>query len=174
MYIRKKKVSLVMENLFRSAFGGGGNLGDAGLDAKSALEAAKVGRHCEIVDECLTRGARNEIHICDSNMNGSYEREAISRRYADNETDLDAKMTRCKEAESVTENTKSILAPMAGEEAIVHERLVSVTSAGAGELAVNSGDEHESIVGWAFQPNSEKSSQSYPSPEFLNSLSFIK
>ena len=79
-----------------------------------------------------------------------------------NETDLDAK--------SVTENTKSILAPMAGEricgrtewnesgkradgancdrvtiaelcerkansrqEAIVHERLVSVTSAGAGE-----------------------------------------
>ena len=39
---------------------------------------------------------------------------------------------------------------------------------------VNSGDEHESIVGWAFQPNSEKSIQSYPSPEFLNSLSFIK
>ena len=57
-------------------------------------------------------------------------------------------MTRCKDAESVTENTKSILAPMAGEEAIVHERLVSVTSAGAGELAVNSGDELGSIVGW--------------------------
>ena len=107
-------------------------------------------------------------------MNGSSEREAISRRYADNETDLDAKMTRCKDAESVTENTKSILAPMAGEEAIVHERLVSVTSAGAGELAANSGDEHESIVGWTFQPNNEKSIQSYPSPEFLNSLSFIK
>ena len=86
---------------------------------------------------------------------------------------------------------------MAGEEAIVHERLASVTSAGAGELAakflkddrtirreddksvteinfVNVGDEYESIVGWAFQPNNEKSIQSYPSPEFLNSLSFIK
>ncbi len=63
-----------------------------------------VGWDCEIADEWLTRGARNEIHICDSNMNGSYEREAISRRY----------------------------------------------------------------------PNSEKSTQSYPSPEFLNSLSFIK
>ena len=57
-------------------------------------------------------------------------------------------MQRGIEAKSVTENTKSILAPMAGEEAIVHERLVSVTSAGAGELAANSGDEHESIVGW--------------------------
>ena len=30
-----------------------------------------------------------------------------------------------------------------------------VTIAGAGELAANSGDEHESIVGWAFQPNNE-------------------
>ena len=39
---------------------------------------------------------------------------------------------------------------------------------------VNSSDEHESIVGWAFQPNNEKSIQSHPSPEFLNSLSFIK
>ena len=97
---------------------------------------------------------------------------------------------------------------MAGEEAIVHERLVSVTSAGAGELAANSGGEHESIVGWGCEiadewltrgarneihicdsnmngsyereaisrryPNNEKSIQSYPSPEFLNSLSFIK
>ena len=45
-------------------------------------------------------------------------------------------MHRGKDAKSVTENTKSILAPMAGEEAIVHERLVSVTSAGAGELAI--------------------------------------
>ena len=63
-----------------------------------------VGWGCEIADEWLTRGARNEIHICGSNMNGSYEREAISRRY----------------------------------------------------------------------PNSEKSIQSHPSPEFLNSLSFIK
>ena len=207
----KKESEFGYGKFIKKSFRGGGNLGDAGLDAKSALEAAKVGRHCEIADECLTRGARNVIHICDSNMNGSSEREAISRRYADNETDLDAKMTRCKEVESVTENTKSILAPMAGEricgrtewnesgkradgancdrvtiaelcerkansrqEAIVHERLVSVTSAGAGELAVNSGDEHESIVGWAFQPNSEKSIQSYPSPEFLNSLSFIK
>ena len=42
-----------------------------------------VGRHCEIADEFLTRGARNVIHICYSNMNGSYEREVIPRRYAD-------------------------------------------------------------------------------------------
>ena len=39
---------------------------------------------------------------------------------------------------------------------------------------VNSGDKHESIVGWGCYPNNEKSTQSYPSPEFLNSLSFIK
>ena len=44
---------------------------------------------------------------------------------------------------------------MAGEEAIVHERLASVTSAGAGEIAANSGDEHESIVGWGCYPNNE-------------------
>ena len=78
-------------------------------------------------------------------MNGSSEREAISRRYADNETDLEAKTLRCIEAKSVTEIN-----------------------------FVNSGNKHESIVGWAFQPNNEKSIQSYPSPEFLNSLSFIK
>ena len=47
-----------------------------------------VGRHCEIADEWLTRGARNEIHICDSYMNGSSEREVISRRYADTKLDL--------------------------------------------------------------------------------------
>ena len=92
-------------------FRGGGNLRDASLEPKTALEAAK----------------RN----------------------------LDAKMQRGIEAKSVTENTKSILAPMAGEEAIVHERLVSVTSAGAGELAANSGDEHESIVGCGCYPNNE-------------------
>ena len=39
---------------------------------------------------------------------------------------------------------------------------------------VDSSDEHESIVGWAFQPNNEKLIQSYPSLEFLNSLPFIK
>ena len=58
-------------------------------------------------------------------------------------------------AKSVMENTESILAPMAGEDAIVHERLVSVTSAGAGE-------------------NQNEIIQSNPSPEFLNSLPFIK
>ena len=58
-------------------------------------------------------------------------------------------------AKSVMGNTESILAPMAGEDAIVHERLVSVTSAGAGE-------------------NQNEIIQSYPSPEFLNSLPFIK
>ena len=47
------------------------------------LAAKQVGRHCEITDECPTRGASNEIHICDSNMNGSYEREVISRREAE-------------------------------------------------------------------------------------------
>ena len=45
-------------------------------------------------------------------------------------------MQRRQDAKPVTEDTKSILAPMAGEEAIVHERLASVTSAGAGEIAV--------------------------------------
>ena len=69
--------------------------------------------------------------------------------------DLDAKMQRCEEAKSFTEITEPILAPMEGEEAIVHERLVSVTSAGAGE-------NHIATI------------QSYPSPEFLNSLPFIK
>ena len=51
----------------------------------SKLKLWKVGL-CEITDECLTRGARNEIHICNSNMNGSSEREAISRHYPNNET----------------------------------------------------------------------------------------
>ena len=61
-----------------------------------------VGRHCGITDECSTRGARNEIHICDSNMNGSSEREVISRHYADKESDLDAKMLRYIDAKSVS------------------------------------------------------------------------
>ena len=75
------------------------------IDAKSVTEInfvnsgdeheSIVGWGCEIADEWLTRGARNEIHICDSNMNGSSEREAISRRYPNNETDLDVKMRRC-------------------------------------------------------------------------------
>ena len=64
-------------------------------------------------------------------------------------------MQRCEEAKSFTEITESILAPMEGEEASVHERLVSVTSAGAGE-------NHIATI------------QSNPSPEFLNSLPFIK
>ncbi len=64
-------------------------------------------------------------------------------------------MQRCEEAKSFTEITEPILAPMEGEEAIVHERLVSVTSAGAGE-------NHIATI------------QSNPSPEFLNSLPFIK
>ena len=71
------------------------------------------------------------------------------------ETDSDAKMPRGIEAKSVTGITKSILAPMAGEDAIVHERLVSVTSVGAGE--------NQNVI-----------IQSNPSPEFLNSLPFIK
>ena len=46
-------------------------------DDKYKTEA--ISRHCEIADEYSTRGASNEIHICDSNMNDSYEREVISR-----------------------------------------------------------------------------------------------
>ena len=49
------------------------------VDSSSEHESI-VGWGCEIADEWLTRGARNEIHICDSNMNGSSEREVISRR----------------------------------------------------------------------------------------------
>ena len=83
-----------------------------------------VGWGCEIADEWLTRGARNEIHICDSNMNGSYEREAISRRYPNNEIEI----------LSVSEVMK--------EFSLLGEVVSSI--------------------------------QSYPSPEFLNSLPFIK
>ena len=82
------------------------SLGEGGalfVVVKAAEQLANVGRDCEITDEYSTRGASNEIHICDSNMNDSYEREVISRRYPDNETDLDAKMPRCKEAKSVSE-----------------------------------------------------------------------
>ena len=57
------------------------------VDSSSEHESI-VGWGCEIADEWLTRGARNEIHICDSNMNGSYEREAISRRYPNNEKSI--------------------------------------------------------------------------------------
>ena len=115
-YVQSKKESeFGYEKFIKKSFRGGGNLEDAGLDAKTALEAAK--------------------------QLGSEAAKVV-----------DAKTPRCTDAKSVTGNTKSILAPMAGEEAIVHERLVSVTSAGAGELAANSGDEHESIVGWDFYP----------------------
>ena len=62
-----------------------------------------------------------------ANLSAAHDVEAIKV--------VDAKTQRGIEAKSVTENTKSILTPMAGEEAIVHERLASVTSAGAGELA---------------------------------------
>ena len=82
---------------------------------------------------------------------GKHRNPGIIGRWAD----LDAKMQRCEEAKSFTEITESILATMEGEEAIVHERLVSVTSAGAG------GNQNVII-------------QSNPSPEFLNSLPFIK
>ena len=146
--------------------------------------------------------------------------------------DFAARQLGSEAAKSVMGNTESILAPMAGEEAIVHERLASVTSAGEGEITakfvkdvrairrkddkfetekvvlVDSSSEHESIVGWGCEiadewltrgasneihicdsnmngsyereaisrryPNNEKSIQSNPSPEFLNSLPFIK
>ena len=95
-----------MEDLFRRAFGGGGNRGEA---------------------RDIVRGAAKQL------------RSEAAR------CGLDAKTQRGIEAKSVTEIN-----------------------------FVNSSDDHESIVGWAFQPNNEKSIQPYPSPEFLNSLSFIK
>ncbi len=125
-----------------------------------------------------------------ANLSASHDVEVIKV--------VDAKTQRGIEAKSVTENTKSILTPMAGEEAIVHERLASVTSAGAGELAArvvkddrtisreDDKSETEAISRHSEGSNNfipknlvtanteEKSIQSYPSPEFLNSLSFIK
>ena len=67
-----------------------------GKDAKSVTKVildnscneheSIVGWACEITDECSTRGASNEIHSCNSNMNDSYEREVISRHQPNNET----------------------------------------------------------------------------------------
>ena len=48
------------------------------VDSSSEHESI-VGWGCEIADEWLTRGARSEIHICDNNVNDSYEQEIISR-----------------------------------------------------------------------------------------------
>lgn len=56
---------------------------------------------------------------------------------SDNEIGLDAKRHRGIETKFVTENMLLNLAPMVGEEAIVHERLASVTSASAGEIFIN-------------------------------------
>ena len=58
-------------------------------------------------------------------------------------------------AKSVMGNTESILAPMAGEESSSLRTVVSIRNAGAGE-------------------NQNEIIQSNPSPEFLNSLPFIK
>ena len=83
---------------------------------------------------------------------------------------LDAKMQRCEDAKSITKaakqlgsqaaksvmgNTESILAPMVGEESSSLRTVVSIRNAGAGE-------------------NQNEIIQSNPSPEFLNSLPFIK
>ena len=68
---------------------------------------------------------------------------------------LDAKMPRCEDAKSVTGVTESLLAPMAGEESSSLRTVVSIRNAGARE-------------------NQKETIQSNPSPEFLNSLSFIK
>ena len=106
------------------------SLGEGGalfVVVKAAEQLANVGRDCEITDEYSTRGASNEIHICNNNMNDSYEREVISRRYPDNETDLDAKMQRGKEAKSVSE--------------IKDDKTIR--------------RKDDKLVGWAFQPNNE-------------------
>ena len=106
------------------------SLGEGGalfVVTKAAEQLANVGRDCEITDEYSTRGASNEIHICDSNMNDSYEREVISRRYPDNETDLDAKMQRGEDAKSVSE--------------IKDDKTIR--------------RKDDKLVGWVFQPNNE-------------------
>ena len=64
-------------------------------------------------------------------------------------------MPRGIDAKSVTEITESILAPMAGEESSSLRTVVSIRNTGAGK-------------------NQTATIQSHPSPEFLNSLSFIK
>ena len=77
-----RQEAIVHERLVSVTSAGAGELAANSGDEHESI----VGWGCEIADEWLTRGARNVIHICDSNMNGSSEREAISRRYADNET----------------------------------------------------------------------------------------
>ena len=94
-----------------------------------------VGWGCEIADEWLTRGARNEIHICDSNMNGSYEREAISRRYADNETDSDAKMPRGIEAKSISRKMYCHAFLSEGEKVAVRAEQVTDTREGLSQIS---------------------------------------
>ena len=66
-----------------------------------------------------------------------------------------AKQLGSEAAKSVMGNTESILAPMAGEESSSLRTVLSIRNAGAGE-------------------NQNEIIQSNPSPEFLNSLSFIK
>ena len=113
------------------------SLGEGGalfVVTKAAEQLANVGRDCEITDEYSTRGASNEIHIAVANMNDSYEREVISRRYPDNETDLDAKMQRGKEAKSVSEAAEQL-----GSEAAKRNCHLG----------------KKQLVGWAFQPNNE-------------------
>ncbi len=69
--------------------------------------------------------------------------------------DLAAKQLGSGAAKSVTGITEPILAPMAGEESSSLRTVVSIRNAGAGE-------------------NQNEIIQSNPSPEFLNSLPFIK
>ena len=54
-------------------------------------------------------------------MNGSSEREVISRRYPNNETDLDAKSHRGEDAESVTGKMYCHAFLSEGEKEVVNE-----------------------------------------------------
>ena len=74
---------------------------------------------------------------------------------------LDAKRQRCEEAEPLSKEDTKLLSHYG-------TKFVSEIN------FVNNCEEYESIVGWDCYPNKEKSIQSYPSPEFLNSLPFIK
>ena len=149
-----------------------------------------VGWGCEIADEWLTRGARNEIHICDSNMNGSYEREAISRRYPNNEIEILSVSEVMKEFSLLGRADCSLSAQEAhgGIEPAEHsvDPLIANNQAELergleGKYNTNLPLSHIRNTRYTLVNDSDlslgevvSSIQSYPSPEFLNSLPFIK
>ena len=100
---------------------------------------------------------KNESHLIDgwsgTLLGGGGKRHGV--RDVVRGVDFAAKQLGSEAAKSVMGNTESILAPMAGEESSSLRTVVSIRNAGAGE-------------------NQNEIIQSNPSPEFLNSLPFIK